>query len=74
MKDLLASVFRLFRKDDPQKPVPLEDNPQPTTWPFPSEEAVKAAKKAATKRKTAAKPAKKQAAKPATKTAKKAKK
>ena len=59
MKDLLASVFRLFRKDDPQKPVPLEGNSQPTVWPFPSEEAVKVAKKAAAKRKAAAKPAKK---------------
>ena len=69
MKDLLASVFRLFRKDDPQKPV--------QAWPFPTEEAIITAKSAAKKRVNTAKSAEKKpakAAKPAVKTAKKAKK
>jgi hypothetical protein len=75
MRELLASIFRLFKKPDPQKPV--------EAWPFPTEEAIKKAKeccggcdkpakkKPAVKKATTRKPAVK---KPAVIKAKKAKK
>ena len=69
MKDLLASIFRLFKKDDPQKPV--------EHWPFPpvTKECCggcdKPAKKAAKKPSTPKPAVKKSANKPAKKTAKK---
>lgn len=69
MKDLLASIFRLFKKQEPQKPVEL--------WPFPPVtkeccgECNKPAKKTVKKATTRTPAVKKAVAKPAKKTVKK---